>query len=147
MMLAQFTLEVFNNVVLGNSDYVDLILSDHFTHRTYYMGLMDDNNHVNFYDGGIRVVGPEGKELAKFPVDQYLDYVAEHVEPWSYVKFCYLKPVGWKGFVDGEESGIYSVAPLARLNVSDGMATPLAQAEMWLRFFPGMVGTMQLLIE
>jgi F420-non-reducing hydrogenase large subunit len=43
------------------------------------------------------------------------------------MKFCYLKPVGWNGFTEGEKSGIYSVAPLARLNVSDGMATPLAQ--------------------
>ena len=44
-------------------------------------------------------------------------------------KFTYLKKVGWKGFIDGPDSGIYRVAPLARLNVSDGMATPLAQAE------------------
>jgi len=40
---------------------------------------------------------------------------------------CYLKPLGWHGFTDGAESGIYSVAPLARLNAADGMATPLAQ--------------------
>jgi F420-non-reducing hydrogenase large subunit len=53
--------------------------------------------------------------------------VAEHVEPWSYIKFNYLKPLGWKGFEEGAGSGIYSVAPLARLNVSDGMATPKAQ--------------------
>jgi F420-non-reducing hydrogenase large subunit len=51
------------------------------------------------------------------------------VEPWSYVKFPYLKKLGWKGFTEGPESGIYRVAPLARLNASDGMATPLAQAE------------------
>jgi F420-non-reducing hydrogenase large subunit len=38
-----------------------------------------------------------------------------------------LKPLGWKGFVDGPESGVYAVAPLARLNVADGMATPEAQ--------------------
>ena len=43
------------------------------------------------------------------------------------MKFCYLKPLGWKGFVDGPESSIYSVAPLARLNAADGMATPEAQ--------------------
>jgi len=49
--------------------------------------------------------------------------VAEHVEPWTYVKFPYLKNVGWKGFVDGKESGVFRVAPLARLNAADGMAT------------------------
>jgi len=73
------------------------------------------------------VVNPNGKEFAKFRPQEYLNHVGEHVEPWSYVKFCYLKNVGWKGFIDGEDSGIYRVAPLARLNASDGMATPLAQ--------------------
>jgi len=31
--------------------------------------------------------------------------------------------------LDGKESGVYRVAPLARLNASEGMATPLTQAE------------------
>ena len=124
---AQFTLQLFEDVVLKNSDYVSMILSDIYTHRTYYMGMVDDSNQVNFYDGVIRVVAPDGGEWRKFPPREYLDNIAEHVEPWSYVKFCYLKPVGWKGFVEGADSGIYSVAPLARLNVADGMATPLAQ--------------------
>jgi len=124
---ARFTLGVFRSVVLANPAYVDLIVSDAFTHRTYYMGLMDEQNRPNFYDGRVRVVTPEGAEWATFPAANYLDFVAEHVEPWSYVKFCYLKPLGWHGFTDGAESGIYSVAPLARLNAADGMATPLAQ--------------------
>ncbi len=123
----KFTLQIFDDVVLANTDYVNLILSDAYTHRTYYMGLVDESNKVNFYDGQIRVVSPDGEEVAKFAAQEYLDYVAEHVEPWSYVKFCYLKKIGWNGFSDGVDSGIYSVAPLARLNVSDGMATPLAQ--------------------
>ncbi|HEY6952946.1 MAG TPA: Ni/Fe hydrogenase subunit alpha [Bacteroidota bacterium] len=124
---ARFTLQVFKNIVLKNDDYLKLITSDTFTHKTYYMGLVDESNRVNFYDGKIRVVDPFGHEFAKFAPQQYLDHVAEHVEPWSYVKFCYLKQVGWKGFSDGADSGIYSVAPLARLNVADGMATPEAQ--------------------
>ena len=124
---AQFTLQVFKDIVLKNPEYVKLITSDTYTHKTYYMGMVDENNRVNFYDGKIRVVDPSGKEYAKFPAQKYLDYVAEHVEPWSYVKFCYLKPLGWKGFIDGPESSIYSVAPLARLNAADGMATPEAQ--------------------
>jgi F420-non-reducing hydrogenase large subunit len=125
---AKFTLGVFEKLVLGNSEYVDLITSDAFTHRTYYMGMVDENNRVNFYDGHIRVVNPDGKEYAKFPTSKYLDYVAEHVEPWSYMKFTFLKPLGWQGLNDGMESGVYSVAPLARLNVADGFSTPLAQA-------------------
>jgi len=124
---ATFTLQVFDDIVLANKDYVNLVVSDIFTHRTHSMGQVDENNHVNFYDGQIRVVSPTGQEVAKFAPQQYLDVVAEHVEPWSYVKFCYLKAKGWHGFTDGDESGVYSVAPLARLNVADGMATPLAQ--------------------
>jgi F420-non-reducing hydrogenase large subunit len=93
------------------------------------MGLVDGNNKVNFYDGKIRVVDTLGEELYKYPVEDYLDYVAERVEPWSYLKFPYLKKIGWKGFVDGQESGVYHATPLSRLNAADGMATPLAQIE------------------
>ncbi len=125
----KFTFKVFEDVVLKNKAYVDLILSDMFTHKTYYMGLVDKNNKVNFYDGQVRVVDTTGKEFAKFDAADYTSHIAEHVEPWTYLKFPYLKKVGWKGFVDGQDSGVYRAAPLARLNVSDGMATPLAQAE------------------
>jgi len=126
---AQFSLQVFNDVVLKNKKYVDLILSDAYKLRTYYMGTVDENNRVNFYDGKIRVVTPEGKEFAKWAPADYLNNVEEHVEEWTYVKLPYLKKVGWKGLVDGAESGIYRVAPLGRLNASEGMATPLAQEE------------------
>jgi F420-non-reducing hydrogenase large subunit len=121
-------LGLFDDVVLKNKAYVDLITGDVYAHKTYYMGLVDDKNRVNFYDGMIRVVDPDGKEYAKFKVQNYLDHIREHVEPWTYVRFSFLKNIGWKGFVDGKESGVYRVAPLARLNASDGMATPLAQA-------------------
>ena len=120
-------LGLFDEVVLKNKEYVDLIVGDIYKHRTYYMGQVDENNKVNFYDGKIRVVDPNGQEFAKFKAQEYLDHIREHVEPWTYVKFCYLKNVGWKGFVDGEDSGVFRVAPLARLNASEGMATPLAQ--------------------
>ena len=124
---AQLSLKVFDDIVLKNKEYVDMIVSDAYTHNTYYMGLVDENNKVNFYDGKVRVVDPEGKEVAKFAPREYLDYIAEHVEPWTYIKFPFLKNVGWKGFVDGKDSGVFRVAPLARLNAADGMATPLAQ--------------------
>jgi F420-non-reducing hydrogenase large subunit len=124
---AKLTLKVFDDIVLKNKEYVDMIVSDAYTHRTYYMGLVDEKNKVNFYDGKVRVVDPEGKEFAKFEPREYLDHVAEHVEPWTYIKFPYLKKVGWKGFLDGKDSGVFRVAPLARLNAADGMTTPLAQ--------------------
>ncbi|MDT8068107.1 MAG: Ni/Fe hydrogenase subunit alpha [Terriglobia bacterium] len=121
-------LDIFENKLFPV--YADAIKSDGYTHATYYMGLVDHENRPNFYDGEARIVGPDGREWKRFRGMDYLNVVAEHVEPWSYVKFCYLKPIGWKGFQDGAESGVYSVAPLARLNVAEKMATPLAQAAL-----------------
>ena len=126
---AQFSLQAFNDIVLSNKTYLDLIVGDIYTHKTYYMGMVDANNKVNFYDGMVRVVGPDGKELVKYAPKDYAEHIAEHVEPWTYLKFPYLKKVGWKGFVDGSDSGVYMATPLSRLNAADGMATPLAQAE------------------
>jgi len=136
---AKFSIQIVNDVVLANKGYVDLILSDSYTHKTYNMGLVDADNKVNFYDGKVRVVGPDGKEHAKYEPKDYLEYVAEHVEPYSYLKYPFLKKVGWKGFVDGVDSGVFKASPLSRLNASDGMATPLAQAE-YERFYETLTG-------
>lgn len=124
---AQFSLQLFSDIVLGNQDYVDLILNDAFTHPMHYIGTVDENNKVNFYDGKVSVVDPEGNRLGKYSANEYTDWIAERVEPWTYLKFPYLKKVGWKGLVGGKDSGVYSATPLSRLNASDGMATPLAQ--------------------
>jgi F420-non-reducing hydrogenase large subunit len=126
---AQFSLKLFNDIVLGNQAYVDLILGDTYTHQTYYIGTVDAANKVNFYDGRVSVVAPDGQRIGYYGPQDYTDWIAEHVEPWTYLKFPYLKKVGWKGFVDGKDSGVYMATPLSRLNAADGMATPLAQAE------------------
>ena len=136
---AKLSLKVFDDIVLKNKEYLDMVLSDAYTHHTYYMGLVDEKNRVNFYDGKVRVVDPDGKEFAKYAPREYLDHVAEHVEPWTYVKMPYLKKVGWKGFVDGKDSGVFRSTPLSRLNAADGMATPLAQAE-YERFYSTLGG-------
>jgi F420-non-reducing hydrogenase large subunit len=126
---AKFSLKLFDDVVLANKAYLDLVLSDTYEMDTYWIGTVDEKNHVNFYHGDHRVVDQTGKEVFRYKDHQYLDYLAEHVEKFSYLKFPYLKKVGWKGFVDGPESGVYQATPLSRLNAADGMATPLAQAE------------------
>lgn len=124
-----FSLQIFKDIVLSNKEYLDMILSDAFTIPTYYMGMVDEKNRTNFYDGKVRVVDPEGKEFIKYSPNEYLDNIAERVEPWTYLKFPYLKKVGWKGLVTGKDSGVYQATPLSRLNAADGLATPKAQAE------------------
>jgi len=126
---AKFSLKIFDDVVLKNADYVRLITSDPYNLPTYYMGTVDENNKVNFYDGKVRVVDTQGKEFVKFGPKEYLDVIEEHVEPWTYVKMPYLKKLGWRGFLSGPETSIYRVGPLGRLNASEGMATPVAQTE------------------
>ena len=126
---SKFSIKLFKDVVLGNKDYVDLILNGPYALKLHSMGLVDPQNKVNFYDGTVRVVNTIGKELYNYAPKDYMDYVEERVEPWTYLKFPYLKKIGWKGFVEGEESGVYQATPLSRLNASNGMATPIAQQE------------------
>lgn len=126
---AQFTLKVFDDVVWKNPAYRDLMLGQVYRCESYYMGMVDSEGHPDYYDGNIRVVDQTGKEFTTFAPKDYAKVVAEHVEPWTYVKFPYLREVGWKGLVDGPGSGMYRVAPAARMNVSKGMSTPLAQEQ------------------
>jgi len=126
---AKFSLKLFEDVVLANKAYLDIILSDIFQMDSYSIGTVDANNHVNFYHGDHRVVDQQGKEVFRYKDHEYLDYIAEHVETFSYLKYPFLKKIGWKGLVDGADSGVYQATPLSRLNAADGMATPLAQAE------------------
>ena len=126
---SKFSIQLFKDVVLGNKDYVELIMNGPYSLVLHSMGLVDEHNKVNFYDGKVRVVDTKGKELYKYAPQQYLDFVEERVEPWTYLKFPYLKKIGWKGFIDGQDSGVYQATPLSRLNAADGMATPVAQQE------------------
>jgi F420-non-reducing hydrogenase large subunit len=126
---SKFSLQLFENIVLSNPVYLELIVNGPYSLNLHSMGLVDNNNHVNFYDGSIRVVDTKGQELYKYQPAEYLDYIAEHVEEWSFLKFPYLKKMGWKGFVEGQSSSVYHATPLSRLNAADGMATPLANKE------------------
>jgi NAD-reducing hydrogenase large subunit len=91
--------------------------------RSGYMGLVDaETGALELYDGPIRLVDRDGKLLEQFEGPDYLDYIAEHVEDWSYLKFPYYKKMGYP-------EGVYRVAPLGRLNVADCISTPLANEE------------------
>ncbi len=87
-----------------------------------YMGLVDEEGGLQLYDGEIRVRDAKGEVLAQFKPADYLEFVAEHVESWSFLKFPYYKKLGWP-------KGPYRVGPLGRLNCADKIGTPLAQEE------------------
>ncbi len=124
----KFTLQVVDDFILKNDELVAAVVNkDLFYHETYYMGMVNEKNELNFYDGDIRIIDPAGKEFGRFNAGNYLEHMAEHVVPWSYLKMPYLRKVGWHGFSDGPDSGIVRVAPLARLNVADRIPTPLAR--------------------
>ena len=124
---ASFSLDLFASM-LEDESIEEIVTGDLYTHQTYYSGLVDENEKVTFYDGRIKVVAPDGAVHGIYEPKDYRDWISEKVEPWTYLKFPYLKQVGWKGLVDGKDSGVYTVAPLGRLNVAKGMATPKAQA-------------------
>ncbi len=123
------SLSIFHKIVLENPSYMNMLINPAFSLNVYNMGMVDQNNKLNFYDGLIRVTDPKDKEFVKFHSADYLKYLGEEVVEWSYVKIPYLKDIGFKGLVDGTDSGLYRVGPLGRLNAAEGMATPKANEE------------------
>jgi len=90
---------------------------------TGYFGLVTPENGLELYAGQIRLIDSAGQQLEKFDGRNYLDYIAEHVENWSYLKFPYYKKMGYPG-------GVYRVGPLGRLNIAEKIDTPLANTEL-----------------
>lgn len=89
---------------------------------TGYFGLITEDNGLELYDGNLRLIGSDGDQLERFPASNYLDFIGEHVENWSYLKFPFYKKMGWP-------DGVYRVGPLGRLNIIDKIDTPLANEE------------------
>jgi F420-non-reducing hydrogenase large subunit len=137
--LATATLDLFHKSVMGRETFRQRLHNPAFRAETYCMGFVDKAGRANFYDGQLRIIDPEGRELALFSAADYLKHLAQHLDPESYVKPLYLSRIGWKGITDGCASGLYRVGPLARINVASGMATRMAQAEYerFMAYFGG----------
>lgn len=90
---------------------------------TGYLGLVDNDGNVEYYDGKLRLKDSQGITLEDdVAPENYLSIIEEKVEDWSYLKFPYYKKLGYP-------VGMYRVGPLGRLNVADGCDTPLANKE------------------
>lgn len=96
--------------------------------ETGFLGTVKDGE-LNLYDGDLRMMTPDGK-YEDFPAENYLDYIGEHVEPWTYLKFPYYKKIGQFSMDLDNPVGIYRTNALARINVCDRIPTPLAQKEL-----------------
>jgi NAD-reducing hydrogenase large subunit len=90
--------------------------------KTNYMGLVNNGN-LELYDGRLRLIDEAGNRLEEFDPGKYLDFLGEHVEDWTYMKFPFYKK-------DGYPQGAYRVGPLGRLNVAEAITTPLANREL-----------------
>ncbi len=87
------------------------------------MGLVDARGAPDFYDGGLRARDAEGGPIFDH-VDpaSYQDLLQEDIKPWTYMKFPHIKTLG-------ADKGWYRVGPLARMQISDFLPTPLAETE------------------
>jgi len=113
--ITKLGLQIFKNWAEKNKEDIEKFA----VFPTGYLGLTTPQNGLELYQGDIRLVGQDGRELEKFDASNYLDYIAEHVEDWSYLKFPYYKKMGYP-------QGVYRVGPLVRLNAVDHIYTSLA---------------------
>jgi len=123
-------LELYQEDVFRRRDHFDLVTSADLSQPTLSMGTVNASDQLEFYDGTLRMIDADGTEICRFPPSDYERHIDEHIEPWTYVKLPYLKKAGWRGLNSGSSSGIFTVGPLARLNVASGLATPLADRAM-----------------
>ncbi len=95
-----------------------------------YLGTVrPSDGALELYDGELRLMDQNGN-FDQFKYSQYLDYIGEHTESWSYLKFPYAKKWGDLKLDENDPVGVYRANTLARINVCDQMATPLAQQEL-----------------
>ncbi len=129
--------DVFGRALGESAEFRKMIVSEEYTSRTNYLALVNEHNQPDAYDGRIRIVGPDGADVLTYEPSTYLDHFSERSEPWSYLKFPYLKSLGWRGTDDAAAPALIRTGPLGSLNAADSMQTPLAQAE-FERFFATM---------
>lgn len=97
--------------------------------KTGFLGTVTKDGTMDLYDGVLRMMQDDGS-YEDFAYDKYTDYIAEHIEPWTYLKFPYMKKAGKLSMDLDNPVGVYRTNTLARMNVCDKISTPLAQKEL-----------------
>ena len=97
--------------------------------KTGFLGMVQKDGTMDLYDGDLRMMQADGT-YEDFSCDKYTDYISEHIEPWSYLKFPYMKKAGKLSMDLDNPVGVYRTNTLARMNVSEKIKTPLAQKEL-----------------
>jgi len=96
--------------------------------KTGFLGTVTKDGTLELYDGILRMMQADGS-YEDFTYEQYTDYIEEHIEPWTYLKFPYMKKAGKLSMDIDNPVGVYRTNTLARMNVCDRIRTPLAQKE------------------
>jgi F420-non-reducing hydrogenase large subunit len=126
---ARLSLNLFEKLLLKSAALAEMMTDPLYYQPTYYMGMVDDTGRLSFYDGRIRIVDPDGNMHTTFETGDFSRHLVERVDPWTYMKTMTLKNPDRNRFSANAPDGVYRVGPLARLNVSSGISTPLAHAE------------------
>src|SRR6185437_5665533 len=122
--------EAYANISLALAAYKEI--ADQFQQEisvfanfpSNYLGLVNEDESIEFTDGALRLIGPKGDIIDDgITAQRFTEVIGEAVEPYSYTKFVYYKPLGYP-------EGSYRVGPLARLNIVKRMGTPLADTEL-----------------
>ena len=93
-----------------------------------FLGTVASDGALDLYDGKLRMMYSDGSYEDFAPAD-YANYIGEHVEDWTYLKFPYAKKRG-PFLLEDNAPSLYRVNTLARINVADYIPTPLAQKEL-----------------
>ncbi|MGC8814923.1 MAG: Ni/Fe hydrogenase subunit alpha [bacterium] len=114
-----FAIELFKDYIQKNQDFIN----NYANFDSGYLGLINDNDSLELYDGKLRYMNNDLSEKIDFEIKDYSKYIAEYIEDWTYLKFPFFRLYGYP-------QGVYRVGPLARLNIISKIDTELANKEL-----------------
>ncbi len=125
----QFGLKWFDDLVEQNK-LMPLITGKIYKNEFHYLATVNEQGEIDYYGGkDVVIINTKGEEIDRFSHDDYNNHITEHCEPWCTSKLTFVQKVGWKGLTSGDDSGVYSVGPLARFNIGKYSTTLARKAQ------------------